>query len=108
MSRSTEQRIADILTAADELAGITDRGRGAYDDDPVLRRAAERLLEIIGEAAKGVDAATRAAHPEIPWQQASRLRDLLAHHYFRADPAQVWNVATQSVPPLAAALRKWS
>jgi uncharacterized protein with HEPN domain len=54
VSRSDEQRVADLLEAADELAAIVGRGREAFDSDPVLRRASERLLEIIGEAADGL------------------------------------------------------
>lgn len=63
MSRSDEQRIADLLEAADELAAIVRRGREAFDSDPVLRRASERLLEIIGEAANGLTEATTARYP---------------------------------------------
>jgi uncharacterized protein with HEPN domain len=32
-----------------------------------LRRAVERCLEILGEAAKAVSPVFRVAHPEVPW-----------------------------------------
>lgn len=67
--------------------------------------AVERLLEIIGEAANSLSDETRDAHPDVPWQDIRRLRVVLAHHYHRVDPAQVWTIATQDVPRLAAALR---
>lgn len=47
MSRRDE-RVADILDAADEIAEITAQGRDAWDNDRIRRLAAERLLEIIG------------------------------------------------------------
>jgi hypothetical protein len=50
VSRSDAHRLADMIMAADEIAAITQRGRGAFDTDVVLRRAVERCLEIIGEA----------------------------------------------------------
>jgi len=66
VSRSDDERIADILDAADELEVIVGRGRLAFDDDPILRRAAERLLEIIGEAANTLAGETTARYPHVP------------------------------------------
>ena len=51
MSRSDDDRIADIFDASGELAELVGRGKSVYDADVLLQRAAERLLEIIGEAA---------------------------------------------------------
>lgn len=54
MTRSDDQRIADILDACDELGGVVAlRSKGGVSEQ-VLLRAAERLLEIIGEAASNV------------------------------------------------------
>jgi uncharacterized protein with HEPN domain len=46
-----------------------------------------RLL-VIGEAVKAIPAELLAQHPQVPWREIARLRDLLAHHYYRVD-AQV-------------------
>lgn len=104
MTRSDEHRIGDILSAGGELALIVERGRDAFDDDPILRRAAERLLEIIGEASNLLGDEVTGRYPEVPWQDIGRLRILLAHHYHRVDPDQVWAIATADVPDLVAAL----
>lgn len=45
--------------AAAEIADITARGRAAFDTDVALRRALERCLEILGEAAKAGSADLR-------------------------------------------------
>jgi uncharacterized protein with HEPN domain len=105
VSRSDEQRLADLLDAADELASIVDRGRESFDADPILRRAAERLLEIIGEAANGLSDETTGRHRDVPWRDITRLRIILAHHYHRVDPDQVWTIAAEHVPAMATALR---
>ncbi len=68
-------------------------------------RAAERLLEIIGEASNSLSEARRQEHPEVAWRDITALRILLAHHYHRIDPDQVWQIATDSVPDLADKLR---
>jgi len=104
VTRSDDHRLADIRNAAGELALIVGRGRDAFDNDPVLRRAAERLLEIIGEAANLLGDDTTGRYPRVPWHDIVRLRIVLAHHYHRVDPEQVWAIATTDVPELIAAL----
>ncbi len=105
MSRSDAQRIADILDAASELTEIVERGEAKFLSDHILQRAAERLLEIIGEAATTLSAATIEATPDVPWNDIRRLRIVLAHHYHRIDPTQVWAIAVSDVPKLVVALR---
>ena len=104
MIRSDDQRLADIQEAAAELASLVDRGSEAFHADSILRRAAERLLEIIGEAATALDPATCDRFPDIAWQDITRLRVPLAHHYHRVDPNQVWEIATRDVPAMAESL----
>ena len=43
-----------------------------------------RLL-VIGEAVKALPAALLDQQPQVPWHEVARLRDLLAHHYYRVD-----------------------
>jgi len=74
-------------------------------DRQVLLRAAERLLEIIGEAASNVSPDAAAAHPDVDWRKIVRLRIVLAHHYHRTDPDLIWSYAIEQAPRLAAALR---
>jgi uncharacterized protein with HEPN domain len=65
VSRRDDERVADILDAASEIAAITGPGRDAWDKDRIRQLAAERLLEIIGEAANSLSNDFRAAprHP---------------------------------------------
>lgn len=94
-----------MSTAADEIATVVARGRSAFDNDVALRRAIERCLEIMGEAAKAVSPELTTAHPEIPWSDMAKVRDRLRHHYHRVDPAQLWTIATVDVPETAELLR---
>lgn len=106
MSRNDNQRIADILDACDELAVIIELKSQGTTPAVVLVRAAERLLEIIGEAAGNVTAAETDLHPEVDWRELSRLRIFLAHHYHRTDASLIWEYASSQAPALAAALRR--
>ena len=91
--------------AAEEIAAIVARGRAAFDTDLVLRRAVERCLEIMGEAAKNVSPEFASQHAEIPWSDLAKVRDRLSHHYHRVDPAQLWTMASADVPAVLVRLR---
>jgi uncharacterized protein with HEPN domain len=43
------------------------------------------LLVVIGGAVKALPADLLARQPQFPWQEIARLRELLAHHYYRVD-----------------------
>jgi len=81
-------------------------GRNAWDADRVRRLAVERLLEIIGEAARALSDECRARFAEVPWSDVVGLRTVLAHHYRRVDPNQVWTIAAVEVPRLVAQLNR--
>ena len=100
MSRSDDERVADILDAAHELASVVQVGIDEFHAGFLRLRAAERLLEIIGEASGSLSDEFKQAHPGIAWREVTALRILLAHHYHRIDPDQVWAIATMSVPDL--------
>ncbi len=105
MSRGDDERLADILESADQVSQLVGRGRGEFDSDIAVRFAIERLLEIIGEASNSMSADGHARYPGVNWHDISRLRIVLAHHYHRVDPDQVWEIAVNEVPILASTLR---
>jgi len=100
VSRGDDERIADILDAASQVADIVAVGRPAWEADRVRQLAVERLLEIIGESARAMTDGGRARYPQIPWSDVIGLRTVLAHHYHRVDPNQVWIIATKDIPAL--------
>lgn len=109
MSRSTAQRIADILEAIDRC----ERYLNALEsDDPNLvdmaEDAVERNLQIIGEAANHLPEEFTAARPEIAWPQIRGFRNILVHQYFGVDTATVRDVVLTHLPPLADAMRQAS
>jgi len=105
MSRAQDPQIEDILDACDELAQVVSLRASAAVPEPVLTHAAERLLEIIGEAANALPHEIRLEYPGVPWREITRLRIVLAHRYQRVDPGQVWAIAEREAPALALALR---
>ncbi|MEK6975539.1 MAG: DUF86 domain-containing protein [Candidatus Thermoplasmatota archaeon] len=95
----------DILEIADELAGFLQGvDEAAFRKDRVLVRATERLLIILGEAAKQLSEGARSAIDQ-PWGKIIRFRDRGVHVYETLEPSTLFRVATQSAPALAAAIR---
>ena len=88
-------------TARSYVAGGTWEG---FVADRQCQDAVVRRLEVIGEAARRVSAAARAALPGLPWRQMVGRRNRMIHAYDRVDPAVVGETATRDLPPLVAAL----
>jgi uncharacterized protein with HEPN domain len=70
----------------------------------MLVLAVVKDIEIIGEAASRTSAATRAAHPDVPWAQIIVMRNRLIHAYFDVDLQVVWDTVTGDLPLLIAML----
>ena len=73
----------------------------------MLRRAVERSLEIVGEAARHISDETLSAHPEIPWKSIIGLRNLLAQEYGEARVDRLYLTATERVPELLRHLERF-
>lgn len=92
--------MADIVEAAQQLGELVVTGRDAFDADWTRQRAAERLLEIIGEASNTLSEGFKKEHPDVSWRHIVNLRHLIAHHYHRVDMDQLWTIATDDIPKL--------
>jgi len=100
-------RIRHILDAAREAVAFSQgRSRADLNSDRQLNLSLVRLLEIIGEAARGISTEFRNAHPELPWKSMIGMRDRLIHAYFDVNLDVVWETVTQDLPPLIAQLEK--
>jgi uncharacterized protein with HEPN domain len=81
----------------DFLAG---RSLEEVQNTMLLRRAVERSLEIVGEAARHVSEEFMSRHAEIPWKSIIGLRNLLAHEYGETRVDRLYFTATEKVPEL--------
>lgn len=75
-----------------------------FPNDDVRQAAVLHVLQIVGEAAGKISPAFRDAHPEIPWHPIVGLRHILVHDYARVDLRNIWEIVTQSIPPLITTL----
>lgn len=94
-----------MLDAAHEvIAFATNKSRSNLDTDPLLVRALERSIEIIGEAASRVTSETQQAAPQIPWPAVVGMRNILIHGYFKVEKDTLWRTASENIPELASQL----
>ena len=104
MNARDRDLVEHIRFAAERLAEIVASGREAFDSSWVPRSAAERQLEIIGEAAGNLSEDFRASRRDLPAARARAMRNVLAHEYDDIDYDLVWEAISTSVPQLVAAL----
>jgi uncharacterized protein with HEPN domain len=65
-----------------------------------FRYALERLVSLIGEAAKRIPRLERNLHPQIPWTSIVGMRDKLVHDYNTVNLDILWETVTENVPRL--------
>lgn len=92
MIKDPRVNLVHILECIEKIERFTVGGRERFFADDLIQDAVLRNFEIIGEAAKRIDAAYRSAHPEIPWRALAGLRDVLIHQYETVDLERVWAI----------------
>jgi uncharacterized protein with HEPN domain len=105
--------LEDILSAIERLEGRTKSVHSIDDfigssDNMVLLDATCMLLIAIGESLKNLDKTTNGqllpTYPSIPWKNVKGLRDIIAHHYFDVDAAQILWIIQNEIKPLKQAI----
>ena len=100
--RRDDERLADIIEAAEKIAVRAAKGRAAFDADEDTQIVLVHLIQVIGEAAAGLSDGFIAQHPEVPWRQIIATRNRVVHGYFEVDLDILWDVAIVDVPQLTA------
>lgn len=102
--RGDRERLEDMLEVCQlirtEITGRSDELRS----HPVLQAAAQRWIEIIGEAAANVSENLRQQHPELPWRGVIGMRNILIHGYFHLDVDAISRVVDHDIPAFGAAI----
>ncbi len=92
--------LAHILECVQKIEDYTRSGRAAFLAEPMTQDAVIRNFELIGEAAKRVDAVYREKHPQFPWTKMAGFRDVLIHNYEELDLEIVWATVERDIPTL--------
>jgi uncharacterized protein with HEPN domain len=93
------------LHIRDEIQGVAMVVRGLsfaqYQGSYLHRRAVERAVQIVSEAAKALPPDYLAKYPDAPWNSIIGIGNILRHEYQRGlDDNQLWEIATVHLPKL--------
>ena len=97
--RDDGDRLLDMIEMCDLLIRHASDPH-ALATNPVIQAAAQRWIEVLGEAASHVSDETQAAHPEVPWRDMIGTRIILAHAYFHIDQDIIGHVVNRDIPVL--------
>ncbi len=105
MRRNDLVRLHHIVDTIHEATAFSQsRSYNELYSDRMLNLSLVRLLEIIGETARGISRECRASYPEVVWGKMAGMHDRLAQGYFDIDLDVVWQTVTSELPPLLSQL----
>jgi uncharacterized protein with HEPN domain len=101
MANAVLARIRDMLEAIDEFVHATaGKTFEDFQGDWLLRKAAERGVEIISEASRHLPEDLKARHPYPRWRHVAAIGNVLRHEYHRVEDQIVWSVIQDELPRL--------
>ena len=105
-ARSPRQRLQDILDAIADIERFTaGKSFEQYQNDALVRRATERLIEIVSESSRYVPQALKDKHPSVLWRPIADIGNIFRHAYDRVNDRRVWTVVTDDLRPLKLAVQ---
>ena len=82
MARGAAEWVDDIIAAVGDI-------RAAFSARPTIVRSVLYSIAVIGEAAKNISDAFKAAHPDVPWRAIAGTRDRIVHEYYRTNTRRI-------------------
>lgn len=95
-----------ISECIEKIIEFTSEGREAFMASALTQDAVIRNFEVMGEAAKHLSEAFKAAHPGSPWKQIAGFRDVLIHDYIGVDLDRIWSVIEKDLGALHQEVRR--
>jgi uncharacterized protein with HEPN domain len=106
-SKNPRARLLHILDEIDGVAVVVaalsfEQYRGSY----IHRRATERAIQIVSEAAKALPQDFLARYSDAPWRSMTGIGNILRHEYQQLDDKVLWEIATVHLPALGPVVRR--
>ena len=94
-------RLEHVVQSIEKIEFITkDLSYGQYLEDWIKQDAIVRNIEIIGEAIRNVEDELIQLYPDVPWNEARGMRNILILEYFRVELDEVWKTLNEDLPKL--------
>jgi len=99
--------LAEMIDAAEPAVTLVgDSTVGDLESDRMLRDALLWNFTVLGEAAAQLSDELKTRHPEVPWDNPTRLRNRIVHGYWSIDLEIVHTTAHGQLPEFLAQLRE--
>jgi uncharacterized protein with HEPN domain len=100
------QRLNDILENIEWIIEYTRGQRYAdFERGRLTRDAVERCLLRISEAARKLEGVVDSIASDQPWADIRSLGNVIRHEYDAVDPAVIWKIIEDDLPPLENAVQ---
>ena len=110
MPHDPQKLIEDIRISIREINDFCDgRKFNDFESAPLLQRAIEREMEIIGEVLNRLIRIDEEKLEEVipEYRSIVGLRNIIAHGYDVVDPMVVWDVVINHIPVLSEQIERY-
>lgn len=102
-------RLHDILSEIEHLReATTGLAYETFESSWIVRRAAERAVEVISEAPRHIPDDLKQREPHIPWRQIAGIGNVLRHDYENISSRVIWDIMVSHLDSLESATRRLS
>ena len=101
MKQKSELYFKDILAAIDRIRSYASNIslEELKEDRKTLDSILMNLL-IIGEAVTQIFETLQSSHPNFPWANIKRFRNVVVHRYWTIDIQTIWDIIQNQIEPL--------
>ncbi|MFH1990356.1 MAG: DUF86 domain-containing protein [Patescibacteria group bacterium] len=106
-SKDSQVWLQDIIESADLIElYLSDVDESKFFSSIEKQDSVIRRLGIIGEAIKNLPEDFKEQYPEISWNKAAGMRNVLIHEYFDVDLDIAWNTLKNDLPEFKKAVQQ--
>lgn len=93
--------VSHILECIEKIEEyLKGKSKEGFLSSTQLQDAVIRRIEIIGEATRNIPEEIQVEYPEIQWEEAKGMRNILIREYFGVDLELTWEVVKKDLPEL--------
>ncbi|MFB6355566.1 MAG: DUF86 domain-containing protein [bacterium] len=101
MKQRDRDRVEHIIKACHEIRQFCgDVDKNKMSEELILRRAVERDIVIIGEAANELSDSLKRKHSNLPWADIVGMRNIIVHDYEHVSIDELWDTIENDIPEL--------
>jgi len=101
MSKNVLLYVDDMIESISRIETyLSGLSKEAFDADQRTQDAVLRRLEIIGEASRRIPESFKDRYPDVAWNKAIGMRNILIHEYDDLASDIIWETLQRDIPRL--------